>query len=334
MEHSTNAAPLSAYIQRWGTHASFMLVERPCTLFQVPTIDGVIGYYESNSSLVVLGDPLVGPQDLLMLISEFNQFAFKQKKTVVYLNASQTFVDCFSRYFNPSIIGIGHEFVIDASRDLLKESGHYACALRQKYNKSVRAGIEVQEYYGDDAAVEEQIQLLGDSWLHRRSGPQAFFYDLNIFANRAGKRWFYAQQRGSIIGILTMNRIAHNGWVVNMVLTSPNTINSLSAFMIIKTLEQLRREGGSFLSAGILADNQLGDIKGIGRLKKWAARKVYNLCNRLIKLDKRRQYWQQFQPEQRPCYIVANSTFGIKEGLAIMQALHMMPALGNKKKHY
>ncbi len=327
--HHSQHLKLINYVQRWGNHSSFMLIERSCQLFQVPNIEGLIGYHETKSSFVVLGDPLVAQTDLLMILLEFNQFALDQKKTAVYLNVSQKFVDLFSHYFPASIIGIGHEFIIDASRDVLKESGHYACALRQKHNKSIRAGITVHEYYGNDAVIEAQIQLLGDTWQNRRSGPQAFFYDLNIFANRTGKRWFYAQQHGSIIGILTINRIAHNGWVVNMALTSPKTINSLSAFMIMHVLEQLRNEGSSFLSVGILADKQLGEIKGIGRVKQWAARKVYDLCNRIIKLDKRRRYWQQFQPEQRPCYILANSSFGIKQGLAIMEALHMMP--GKKK---
>lgn len=322
--YSTSFASTFDYVQQWGNHASFLLLERPCKIFTLQTVQGAIGYHQHKRTFVVFGDPLCAADNRLVLVEAFQAYAQQVRCSVIYLNVSQEFVDWFLHYFKGKLIGIGHEFIINPQRALLTETGPHACQLRQKYNKSTRAHIQVHEYCGNDIIIEKKIQQLADSWQQHRKGPQAFFYSLNIFDNNKGKRWFYAQQENRIIGLLTMNQIAH-GWVVNMVICTPDALNSCSAFMILKVAETLRHEGSAVLSAGILADSTLGIIKGINPIKIWLARKIYKLCNTIVKLDKRKQFWLQFKPQQKPAYLLASSSFGIKEGLAIMHALHMFP---------
>lgn len=314
-----------AYVQRWGNHASIPLVERPCALYIPDGIDGVIGYHERKKSRIVFGDPLCNDSNKNLLLESFEDHCRSNKYSALYLNASESFAQYFTQRYSGTVISLGNELIINPQRDLKKETGFYARDLRWKHKKSVRAGISVHEYRGNDLELEQKIEKIGQQWLAQRSGRQACLFSLNLFKNRRGKRWFYAQQQDAIIGILTINEIpAHKGWVMNMLMCTPTAVNSTSAFMLMQVFDVLSSEGCEFFSAGFIPDNQLNKIQGFGAISSWLAHKSYKFCSKLLKLQSKKQFWNQFEPVEKPTYLLSSSSWRLRDFAALMQALHVI----------
>lgn len=313
------------YIQRWGNHASVPLIERPCNYFSHDAIDGTIGYHQRKSSRIIFGDPLCAHDRRKDFVKAFHDSCKEQRSSAIYLNSSNHFTHWFIKEFGGSSISLGNELIINPQRDMRKETGFYARDLRWKHKKSLREGITMHEYLGNDPGVEKLLQEVGHTWLSHRKGRQACLFPINIFNNRKGKRWFYAMHQGKITGVLTINRIdAVNGWIINMLMCLPTAVNSTSAFMLMHVFDQLNSEGCTFFSAGFIPDNTINHLQGFGATSSWILRRSYTACTKLLKLQSKKQFWNQFEPEAQPTYLLFPSSCRVSDMIALLQTLHIV----------
>lgn len=207
--------------------------------------------------------------------------------------------------------------------DPMQKTGKKASLLRNKYNQAMRDGIIVEEYSQYDEHIEEEMQKIRESWLNNRKGPQLCLLQIDIFRERAHKRYFYAHYKGRIIGLLMLNRIdAHHGWVLNILMVSPDAPTVTSEFLIINTLAKLREESCHFFSVGTLPATSLGKFEGLGKFSQWCTRGLYRTAKKIFRLEDRQRYWKKFYPEARPVYIVFSQS-GVKltEAYGIIRAL-------------
>lgn len=317
-EHTVN------YIRQWGNYASATLLERPCAIFTHPHIEGMIGYHERKSSVVVFGEPLCAPEDRAAFIEAFHKQCHDNKKKITYLNISEPFMDWFVDHWRGSAFGIGDEIIINPERDVRKETGFHARNLRWKHAKSLREGITIHEYIQHDPVLEQKMHQVGQAWLKNRSGAQPCLFPLNIFNNRNEKRWFYALHNNEIIGLLTLNRLnAHNGWVINMLIYTPQAVNSTSAFILMTVLDILREEKCTLLSAGTIP-SELGRVAGLGPIGTWVTGTAYPIISKFLNLENKKQFWNQFEPIKKPIFVLSDSRLRVQDFVGIMQALHVI----------
>ncbi len=325
MLNQTYEALAFDYMQRWGNHASIPLIERSCTLYTHDTIQGLIGYHQRKSSVIIFGDPLCDDADKDNFVKAFHAQCNNRGLAATYLNASEQFTRWFIEKHGGSCMSMGNELIINPKRNLRKETGFYARDLRWKHNKSVREGISVHEYTGNDPELERAIQEVGDAWLSNRSGRQARLFLLNIFNNRKGKRWFYAQQKSKIVGVLTLNQLpAQHGWLINNLMCIPGAVNSTSAFMMMHAFDVLSSEGCEFFSAGFIPEHSLNNVQGFSKINTWIMHKTYGICNKILKLHSKKQFWNQFQPTAQPTYLLCASPWSMSNFAALMQSLHVI----------
>jgi len=315
--------PTADYVCRWGNSASIALLDPSCKFFSVLSVKGVIGYRMATKYAVVLGDPVCPGENLEILMQKFHAFCTQQDKKILYLAVSEQFMKwSLNRYCN-SAIECGVEIILNPQIDATNKKGKKASLLRNKYNQSIRDGINVKEYCGYDEQMEASLQNIREVWLKNRKGPQIYLLSVNMFEDRIHKRWFYAEHNGELIAVLMLNRIdAFHGWVLNILMVIPNAPTVTSEFIMLSTLSILRNECCSFFSIGTVPASQLGAIEGLGCFSQWLARTLFKIAKKIFRLEDRQRYWKKFYPQTKSTFVLFNtSSIRFSELLDIVRAL-------------
>ena len=315
----SNVAELVA---RWGSSAAISLLDPNCQIFSIPEVDGVIGYRPISGCNVVYGEPVASPDDRDLLVSSFHSFSELQNKPVIYLTVCPPFKNWAMDRHCGALIEIGMELIVDPQNDLAE--GSKGRIIRKKMNHSEKMGVSIKEYIPYDPDIELEIANVTQTWLKHQSGPKVIASQARPFEPREGKRWFYALCKGKIVGALIMTRLDfHSGWLVYLLMITPDAPNGTSERLIVSAVETLRKENCRFLSFGVSPSKELGDIIGLGRASSWIARKVFKTATKYFDVHGAREYWLKFQPSAVPSYFLFSaSQLGLKEVYAIIKGFN------------
>jgi len=321
-----NGRSIADYIEKWGNSSSIALLCPSCKIFCVPDIDGIIGYRLEAQCAVVLGDPVCSPEHMPNLVQAFHDHCQKDAKSVVYTIVSEQFADwALKQGFCQWAAAIGDEIILDPQCDPKAIKGKKGSSLRNKFLFSVRQGISIHEYTGNDVALEQELDTVRTSWLAQRKGPQAcFFSEIHLFTDFAKKRYFYAKYKEAIVGIAMLNRLeSTKGWVLNMLMKTPDAPTTTSEFLILSILDIVRQEGCPFFSIGTTPAPKLGRTEGLCGIYTWLVRMGFKIASKILNLGGRQRYWEKFQPKMAPIFIMSSrSRLGLREALGIARAFN------------
>lgn len=320
---SEESRDIPEYVRRFGGSASITLIDPSCQIFSTPHIDGIIGYRLESGCAIVFGDPLCLSTDLPLFVQAFHHYCEKQGWRIVYVGASGLFTRWAIEHGCGCFVEVGEELILDPFQNLLE--GTKGRLLRNKVNQAHRTDLSIHEYKENAPELEEAIQQVGAAWLKTRRGPQIYLSNVHLFAERVGKRWFYAKHDEKIVGVLILHQLeARRGWVIQFLMRTPDAPIGTSEQLVISIAEILHAEGCSFLSFGVAQRENLGEIKGLSAFSEWLARTVFKLAKRLFHLDRRRFYWQKFQPKAEPCYLIfSESKIRLRTVISLMRALNV-----------
>lgn len=326
---------IADYVRRFGNSSSIALFDPACQFFSVPTIDGLIGYRLEAKCIVVFGDPLCAAPDAHQLTDCFHQFCKKKSKNVVYLGATERFMQGVLERMCHTAIEIGDEIVINPQYDPLAQTGQNARRLRNKYNHAQNSGIIVKEYKDSDPSIEQSMKEIADNWIAGRKGPQLYLSEINIFADPEHKRWFYAEQQGRIIAVVYVNRLdMYNGWVLNRFMLAPDVPYGSSEYIVLSLMSLLRAEGCPFFSIGTTPASNIGRIHGLGKMSKWVLCNAYKFAKKILHLNSRQRYWDKFQPTRAASFLLFSKTrIGVREIIGILKAVNIKMRTKKRKKH-
>lgn len=325
IERMDEREKISKYVQDFGSAASIGLLDPHCKIFQIPEIKGVIGYRSKFGSIVILGDPVCAKEDIPQLTQAFYDHFKKQKKNIIYAMASESFKEWAITNGCNARIAIGSEIILDPRIDIL--NGSAARLLRKKLNHSEGEGVTVNEYLSQNKELENEMEQVAKNWVKARSGIQVFLSHIDLFTNEWGKRWFYAMHRDQVVGVVLLNKIdAHNGWVLNLLMTTPEAPNGTSELLVMSVLETLKQEGYTYLTTGTVPGAELTEIEGLGSFSTWIGRNIYKLSKYFFNLSGRTLYWDKFQPQTKKSYLLFTSPkVTLSNTLAILNAFNVIP---------
>ena len=313
-------------LEQWGTPFSTALLDPACTIFKVQGIDGFIGYRKIGSCIMVFGEPVCPAENLSVLMNAFHHHFTVRSINIIYIAVSQEFKkSALHHKHGTATLQIADEIILDPMEDPMTRTGKKASLLRNKYNQSIRDGVQVKEYLSHDPTLEQALENIGKIWSQQRKGPQMYLFSGSIFENRPNKRWFYAEHNHRIIGLVLLNRVgSQQGWVLNILMTSPEAPPSTSEFMILALLAILRTEECRYFSMGPSPVKQLANMDGFGALTRWIAYGVYGSVNKIFRFYNRQRYWEKFHPQKRPSFFVFNKArIRIPELIGIMRAFNL-----------
>lgn len=314
---------VAEYIREWGGSASIALLDPACEHFVIPNCKGMIGYRTESNCAVVLGDPVCAPSHKADLVHSFHDYCKENGKNIIYTTTSERFAYWAMQNGCSALVQVGDELISNPQHDPLE--GSSGRKLRNKISHCIHAGITVEEYTTEDKELEAAIMQVGDSWRKGRQGPQIYLAGVNLFAHRSGKRWFYARQGKRVVGVLLLNQLkARKGWLLNLLLATPDAPHGTTELLVVSALEVLRREKCHYISFGTTPADQIGEIIGLGTLSSWIARIAFVVAKTVFRLDARKKYWKKFHPQSERSYLLfSQPQIGLREIKSMMSALNV-----------
>lgn len=312
-------------VRRYGSAASDAILDPICKVFNLPDIDGVIGYRVDSSCAIVYGDPVCSIADTPALVKAFHDYCQKNKLNVLYIMTSERFAKWAMQDCCKAIIEFGEELVIDPHNDPKARHGTHASLVRRKVRHALKEGVEIKEYLPSDNAVEQAIESVSEQWLNARRGPQVHISHVYPFANRKGKRWFYAKKDDRIVGVVLLNQLEQRkGWLLNHLMHAPDAPHGTPEILLTTALDTLAQEDCHFVSFGPVPSEKIGEIKGMSKISGDFARMLYRASYRLFRLSGRKVFWDKFHPDKERSYLVLSKPHvGFREFKALVHALNI-----------
>ena len=314
---------IAEYVKCWGGAASITFLDSVYQFFSDPSIDGIIGYREAYNCAVVMGDPLTTEENKIPLAKAFKEFCKQKKLSIIYVTASASFAKQAYSFVSQALIEVVDELILDPQND--PKIGSKGRLLRGKVSQGIRFGLTAHEYTSYNEQIEEELEEVGKSWVKNREGPQIYLSPVNLFSSRIGKRHIYAKYQNKIIGVILLHQIqASRGWLLQLLLTTPDAPNGTSEFLVSSVIDILKKEGCQYLSFGSAQKTEMGLIKGLNKASSLLARFGYKAAKKIFPLDGRRKYWEKFSPLRAPSYVLFEKSYiSFKEIGAIMKALNV-----------
>lgn len=310
--------PFPLIVKRLGNPVSTTLLHSPCSVFQIPQVDGAIGYHQVGNCAVVIGDPICLPQDIEELTKAFHLHCQECDLKTVYLLAYQDFAHWSINNGFHILIQVGSELSINPINYQKKHN------VRRKVNYSIKHGVDVKEYKNFDPLLENQMQNTIDSWLKQRRGPQIHLGNINLFNREGERRIFYAQQNDKIIGVLLLTPVDRfPGWVVNSFLALLDAPLGTTEHLISSTIDTLANENCPFLCLGFTTGTKLDEVIGLSPFSKTLTNLILKTARWVFKLDAKATYLHKYYPNLRSTFLLCRDKLTIDELLAIKHVLSM-----------
>lgn len=311
-------------IRIWGGVNTDGLLDENCKRFFYPGIEGFIGYRLEGSQAVVLGDPVCSQGDWGALAKAFQEDCTSKNIGVVYIMASKEFSDWALAHLSPTAIEWGEVYICDPMNNPLNGKGAKACLVRKKVKHAANDGVVIHEYLEGNPALEKQLEEVGEAWLKKRYGAQIYLSPLNLFKDRYGKRWFYAQQGDKITGVLVLNQLsAKEGWLLNNLMISREAAKGVSEFLVVSTLQALEKEHCRYVLIGPEPVNELREITGTNKFYAAFTRWLYTCARCVFHLDGHTAFWHKFQPDTEGSYLLfPHKNLNLSSIRSILKALN------------
>lgn len=316
-------------VRRLGGACSTAILDPSTLIFSIDTVDGLIGYRLEHGTAVVYGDPVCLQDDWEALVAAFHRDCEEKGIGVVYIATSKAFALWAHERYCKTLIQFGEELILDPQNDPQKLTGTRASLVRRKIRHAAKEGVVVKELVNADPEIEAHIQEVCDRWVRERAGLQIHISTIRVFADRLGKRWFYAQQGDKIVGVVILNELQHKqGWLMNH-LMHVNGIGGIPESLVCTALETIAKEGCRYVTVGTVIAPQLGEIMGLGRFSAWLYRKAFRAVIWMFQLDARIKFWEKFHPNNEPLFLLfARHALNIRELTALSKALNIRVSKG------
>lgn len=321
----TDRETIVKLIRKWADVNTDGLLEPTVKTFFVEGIEGFIGYRIEGSHAVVFGDPVCSAIDKPTLALAFQKHCESQKLGVVYTIVSKDFADWSFKALDACTVEFGEVFILDPFQNPVNNKGSHAVLVRKKVKHATKDGVIIQEYTGHDPAIEQEINSIATSWVGRRRGPQIYLAHITLFNDRIGKRWFYAQHKGKIVGLIVLNELkAKSGWLLNNQMLTQEAPNGTSELMIISALETLAKEDCHYVEAGPVTRKELGEINGMNKAFEKVTRLIFKGAKHVFHLEGYEAFWTKFDPKIEGCYLsFPKKNMGYSSIRALMAAYNM-----------
>lgn len=313
-------------VRCYGGPVSHAALDPTNSIFQDVDIEGLITYRVIKCCAVVFGDPVCAPEIKAALLDAYTVYCNDNGWSIVY-SAVSADIQIYAKSFGYASIEFAELMMTDPQQD--PELGHQGHHLRQHLNFTRRAGVTVREYFGltmPDTILEAKVELVCVNWLSKRQGFQMYLGRPRLFDHKSGRRWFVAEQAGSVIGMLSMLNISHlqSHNLINLMFSSSSAPLYTNELMVVSALAVLREEGSDSVCLGIGPLSEFGEIHCCGGLSRFLSRNIYRLVNKVMGLQGRSVFWKKFNvTDTEPIYLIFNSpSIGLREINALFWAFN------------
>jgi phosphatidylglycerol lysyltransferase len=270
-------------IKKYGTNPySALLLYKEITTTALVSVEGFIGYRSGRGMLLVIGEPICAPEHYRVAMQEFIEYCREEKKSFIQICCGETYKESV-KGLDLSVISIGENYIFDASTYLPK--GVRAKPARWARKRAIRSGVSVKEYEPlkkPDPDLEATLNAVSQRWMGKSTRFSPHLIDLNIFENRACKRYFYAEVGGAPVAMIICQPIyGQQGYLLEDVIRDPAAPYGSIEFITLTILDTIKSDGWKMATFGISPRLDATGLNGISmiflKIGMWFADRMFRL---------------------------------------------------------
>jgi lysyl-tRNA synthetase class 2 len=285
-----------------------------------------LAYRVENGVLLVSGDPVGPPEALAGLLRDVCSFAEKSGLKLGAIGVGRELLPLYRRAGLQSLY-LGDEAVVDTRAFSLE--GRAVRKVRQSLHRLEHAGFTatIHDVGALDPATLTELESASALW--RGGEPDRGFamaMDSLVGEHLAETVVILARDaegaiRGYIHFVPTYDRAAMS---LSQMRRDRSTPNGLTEFLVVRSIELLRRRGVEELSLNFAAFARLLTSPA-GRLERLLARLI-RLGNPFFQIESLYRFNAKFQPRWEPRYLLYERSLGLpRVGLAALRAEGFLP---------
>lgn len=192
-------------VKRYGDNCSaYLALEKDKHYLFAQTVEGAVAYGIVQDTMVVLGEPLCAPEDLLPFLTEIKEYCRENAYSLLFLNVTSPFLEEYRK------MGMGAVKCGEEPRFFLPEysiAGGKGSKIRLNINHATNVGLKVLEYRPNEQRnprLEQEIMNISQEWFSMKKCSELVFTMGEIgFENPMERRYFYAiNPQGTIEGFI------------------------------------------------------------------------------------------------------------------------------------
>ncbi|MFA0811813.1 DUF2156 domain-containing protein [Microbulbifer epialgicus] len=312
------------YFKQFGHHSmSYTTLQSGLEYFDVPKL-GYIAYKNKWGVNASIGDPICHKNDREQLLTAF----LKSKANPIFVQVSESVALLLHELSNFYSTQIGYETYIDLNNWDLR--GKKKVNIRNAINQANKQNILIEER--EKVEEEKDVIRLSDEWLKTRKckSREIQFLMSPLKADYGeGRRYFFAYDRGELIGLVFFDPIFENGrisgYVSNVSRSSVKFPKGIFYPIMIEAFKKFKAENVPFVSLNLspfvfCKPRQSWESpilrKMLSILREYG-KSIYN--SEGIILTKSR-----FNGEKHPSYVVHKKLFPVREFIAMFKICNLM----------
>ncbi len=226
-----------ALLKAYGKNTtSFQLLEPGIEHWFSDNSDAFVGYADTGSAWVVLGEPVARDADKNAVLAEFVDAARHAKRRLRFFAVESA--DAGSAL---KAIRIGEQPEWEPGAWQAAVAG--SRSLREQLRRARAKGVLVSEV--DGTSVSSELELLADQWRQsRQMATMRFAVRLDLFHHATERRYFVARRGTEVVGaVIAVPIYARDGWLLEDMLRGADAPNGTSELLIDAAFEALGSDG-------------------------------------------------------------------------------------------
>jgi lysylphosphatidylglycerol synthetase-like protein (DUF2156 family) len=291
---STTPLDIISILKKYGTDTlSYFATNSKKEIYYSPDRQAFLSYALKSGLAISTGDPVGPPNYLGPLISNFKHFWNNKKINTAFYGITDTYLPVF-QHLKFKIIKIGEEAVVDIPKydfDRL-----YAGSHGKRFRRAIRhiselgISFELKTLSELPASYYSQIVQVSEQWLNTYSIGRELGFSMNLArlpsVYDTDCRIALAVNSNSpvpqILAFLIFTPVYRaNGYSLDIMRRLPDSPNGINEFLIVQTINTLKKEGRSILSLNFAA---LTDTSGknpiiLARISTLLSKRIKNIRN-------------------------------------------------------
>jgi hypothetical protein len=294
-----------------GTNSSFL--DDSYSIYLQGDERAAICFKVLKNVAVMYGDPLCAADRVDQVFEAFRNFCRQQRWHVAVVGAGPTLAAYAKKQYWRTMEFAVEQILNPVTNSVLDETS--GKTITRTNRKLVKDGIKLFLYepsQGLRPQLEQELMKVYNSWRderRQRNAPQAYSAVINPFALSGVSRYMYTRgsdgRPNSLAGLIRLG--ANAGYLLEPCIQLPDAPKGVTGFLVTHAMGLLRDENVTYMTFGLEALPELGEITRMPSLITDASRRIYQITFDALGLRGRKIFHESFHPEkdqQVPSYLL------------------------------
>ncbi|KAL6245323.1 hypothetical protein RBB50_008098 [Rhinocladiella similis] len=316
-----------------GTNSSFL--DESYSIYLQDDDRAAICFKVIKKVAIIYGDPLCADSEVDRVFEQFHGFCAQQRWHVAVVGAGPILA-AYAKTQRWKTMEFAVEQVLNpTTNSVLNETS--GKTIRRTNRKLVLDGTKLHLYEpccGIKAQLERDLRNVYNTWREdrrRRNAPQAYSAVINPFAMPSVTRYLYTMgsdgKPNSLAGLIRLG--ANGGYLLEPCIQLPDAPKGITGFLVTHAMGLLRDEGVMYMTFGLEALPELGEITLMPSWIEDISRRIYQTAFDALGLRGRKVFHESFYPEKErgvPLYLLfPPGVLSVSIYQAVLEATHISP---------